>query len=497
MNIEKILKNLEKPSLSEMEKDRVKGRILSKLEIKESQQFSWAKEFKLDFVTRARIKERVFELIDERTQRSFFWYKMFVLQKKFVSVALVVMMFFGMFSFVSMDSSVVYAGTFTSLKAFEGNVSLLRAGVSIPIELGMELKKEDLLITGRNGSAEIKYFDESVSRLSNNTKVFISELNDVKENDLSYIEIEVVGGKVWSKVVNLVEYDSSFVVLAKDIYTRSSRAAFNIELEYNELNVEVFSDSVEIHRVVEENTKIANVVYGEKAVFQPSKDVEFADIEEKVLADVWVQENLIDDVVYVAELEGEVVAKDEGVLVADVLGENVVDSPERKTPLVFVTFDDVKKANIKLELLENELSEVKSKLEGNITDKDKNDLNVVLDDLNEALKNYDTLIKDIAVSDELYAIELENKLKDSLNSYKENLNFVALDEKEELVINDDVDDVVVADVKTVDPVVVVPSTIYIEDVSVGNYGVEIHGDKPVSPLLNVFDLKKTLESDID
>jgi len=70
----------------------------------------------------------------------------------------------------------VYADTFTKLDYVEGDVSVERAGERLEVVPGMEIFEEDQIQTGENGLAVIKYFDDSISRLSADSKLLVSSL---------------------------------------------------------------------------------------------------------------------------------------------------------------------------------------------------------------------------------------------------------------------------------------------------------------------------------
>ena len=122
---------------------------------------------------RAMIKERLMETVESSAQKRFFWSNFFSFGKRVTSAALLVFLVFGLFSFMNFNMSVVNAATFTTLDAFSGNIHISRGGRLLSPASGMQILENDQLITGADGNAVIRYFDNSVTRLANDTEIVV------------------------------------------------------------------------------------------------------------------------------------------------------------------------------------------------------------------------------------------------------------------------------------------------------------------------------------
>ena len=140
------IESLEKPTLSEDRKIQLKNQLFSKLNEKESAYDSLISAvssvksfFKLDASVKAKIKENVFAAIEDRTQKRFLFSNFLHYSKGYVSMGIVFSIFFGFFSFVSLDTSVARAASFSSIDSVAGAVAIQRDGKFIPAFHGLKV----------------------------------------------------------------------------------------------------------------------------------------------------------------------------------------------------------------------------------------------------------------------------------------------------------------------------------------------------------------------
>ena len=416
----KMIKKVEKPSLSLDRKELLKNQIMEKAP---RSILVYLKDVVSDIVLspdrKALLKERIMAVIESHSQKKFFWGNFFAFQKRLVGAMVVFAMGLGFFSFMNVDMGVVHAETFTTLSDFSGDVSVERNGKQIEIERGMRIYEKDRVSTGEDGSASIMFFDDSVSRLSSETDVSVSKL--VRPDDSyskSYVEVSLENGEMWSRVVNLVEKNSAFVVATDDAKTLTKKAAFNVSVEEDSVEVEVFNHEVEF----ETSVAFETVVSGRKV--KSTKDrVVVSDLDENDKEVAWAKENIDSDKLYLNEVEERLlVAKMESV------GVDVDEEFDYKTSLteeavVFLTFGDVKKKKKELDLAEKAFVSAEVRLnDPNATEEEKVEAQSIIITFKETVQAFDLLVNDVRSTDSEYAEELQAYVSEKLDNQKKSLS---------------------------------------------------------------------------
>lgn len=420
------LKRVQKPKLEEARKLAVKSKIMNQLDVSlvESLQHQGAR-FSLGMDVRARIKENVFALIEKAQQKRFTFANFFLFQKKFVASALLLFIGFTMFTFMGVESNVVYAHEFTTLDSFSGDVTVERDGELIGAEDDMRIYEKDKIITGEDGKATVWFFEDSVSRLSSDTEIVIDILYRPEVSTVSsYVEIDLIEGNMWSKVLNLVEKKSSFVVQSDDIFSSTRKAAFNVSTERDEIEIDVYRNVVDVVT----QSEVETVVSGQKAVLTRDKTVEVEKIAQEQKDSDWVQENLDNDRVYVATVENRILAAKVESTGAEV--EDSFDSGNslKEDTLLLLTFDDVKKKTMELDIAESKLIAADIKLnDDDISAEDKKEVDKALISYSDTVVEYMNLVEEVRATDYEYAEELEQYVEDSILLQKKNLSLVLPD----------------------------------------------------------------------
>jgi FecR-like protein len=441
LGLEKLagcLSKIKKPTMDSQKKDVIKRSVLNQLPGIHSRPdmaeeggayFSSvaayirevAENFSLGSASRAQIKERIFDFICNVPQGNHYVYRFFVFQKKFVSAMVLFLMMFGMFSFVSIDINVARAGELTFLDAYVGDVVVERNGRGILPKIGMEIKESDKIST-HNGAAIVKFFDDSVSRLSSDTEVIITSLISEKNNLAnSYVELSLVDGMIWSKVVNLVDNDSSFVVQANDVYTSAKKAAFNVEIDGDEVEVKVFNRSVDVFT----SDSFGAVESGDKAVVVAS-DLKVKSIRDSEKNLAWVHDNLESDKKYLVEIDDRLlVAKMESLGVDDIKDVELENS-FREDASLFLTFGDVNKQKKEFELSQKKILAAEVKLGDQfLTKGEKVEIENAIEDFKEEVISFYDLVEEVETTDAEYADELRQYAGDKLSAYKKDLSVVS------------------------------------------------------------------------
>ncbi|MEN9558437.1 MAG: hypothetical protein RL141_806 [Candidatus Parcubacteria bacterium] len=91
-----------------------------------------------------------------------------------------------------------------------GDVTLIRDEQPSPVTEGMALQEQDLIRTGE-GSVSLEFFSGSRVALDAHTEVRVDTATVKQTNQRSQqVEFTLIGGRVWSRVLNLLETDSAF-----------------------------------------------------------------------------------------------------------------------------------------------------------------------------------------------------------------------------------------------------------------------------------------------
>ena len=430
LRVELFLNKLNPPSFNQDGRLRMKNSLMGKINCVEAVEYAsvvtyvrrLVNQIVLTVPARVRMKEIVFERMENLQQKTFFWQRAFVFSRKFASAALVFVMVLGMFSVFSVRTMMVRADTFTKLDYFSSDVVIEREGQKVEPYNGMVLYEGDKIITGKDGMAVVKYFDDSVTRLSSNTELKIDKLaNPDSGKAQSYIEVSLNNGTLWSRVFNLVGRDSFFVVKANNVYAKAKKAAFNVEVGEDKTEVEVYSNVVDVKQPTEDKSE--KVVSGKKVtVVSDNQTAQVKDLgkDEKEMA--WVQENLTSDKKDVQEVADRIMeAKKESIGVSDANNINFDTSLQEKA-LVFLTFDDIEKKKIELDLAEKKFvgAEIKMR-ESFLTNVERQEVNVVLKDFSAKVKDFYQSVDEVKQADPEYAKELKSYVDDKLLTLKKEL----------------------------------------------------------------------------
>lgn len=412
-----------KPALTTRKKREMKMNIMGQIHAPAN---SYMKNFVtavgLDALTRARIKERVFAIIQNKEQKSFIIQNFFAFHRKLVSALVLFMMVFGMFSYVNVGTNVVFASTFTSLKSFTGEVSVERNGKFIDVKEGMYIYENDKVVTGKNSYASIAFLDDSISRLAAETQLVINKLyKPSRYSAKTNVEISLLAGDVWSRVVNLVEEQSSFTVKVNEVFATSKRAAFDVELQQKGVEINVFKNVVDVHTP----KKVETLVSGQKATLDTKNNVRVRTIAQSEKNEQWVKSNLNDDKAHMVEVEKRLlVAKIQSV------GVNENQDPQygnsvKDDVMLFLTFDDVKREKMALDLAEKDFIAAEVQLNApDLTDEAKLKAENAISAFSDKMKAFYKTAEKVGYTDTQYSEELKNYAKDKILLQKKNLALV-------------------------------------------------------------------------
>jgi hypothetical protein len=351
--LEEALKELKKPNLKSETKLMMKSNILSS--IKHEQKLKniiskLAEYIKPNSVFKARLGQTLLAFTKSH-KSSFAWQW----QKVFASALLFVIVFMIGTVYVS-DIPVIKAARQTTIVNVSGEVNLIRDEIAVQAEANMYLQQGDILITGENGTAIVRYIDDSISRLSPNSELGIRKLyQDQIKRSKTEVEIEVKKGKVWNQVVSIVGKESSFKVEVKDVTANASeRASFEVKAdERAQTLVSVYDNRIEVSLQDEKQM----VLEGYSIAANPESS-QIAKININLVEDQqWVDENIAKDKQYKDDVVAESVVKTKSE--AGLTPESPLYSAKKlnESTKLLLTSDPVDNTKLKIEIALKRLNE--------------------------------------------------------------------------------------------------------------------------------------------
>lgn len=189
-----------------------------------------------------------------------------------------------------------------------GNVSVTRTdGTEDEVATETTVSTGDQIVVQGGSSAEIQWFDGSITRLAGGTDIRIEEASyDPEDKSKTTIQIFANVGTIWSKVVNIIDDESEYSILSASAIAGVRGSTFNYILEEDgEPLVESIEHSAFLAKLVpsktegrEENNQyeeIKTIVKGQQASLTEEKEIEVHQIAEEKLDDEWHADNLTED----------------------------------------------------------------------------------------------------------------------------------------------------------------------------------------------------------
>jgi len=384
-----------------------------------------ANKFEPSRLSQARIKENLMTTISAACQKDT-WKKLFFSwQKGLASLMIVVIGITGVLAYIA-DIPVTRAARVTSFQSLYGTVDVLRDNNMIPAADIDVLQEGDVIITGKDGIAVIRYFDDSITRLSYETELRIKKLYKYKDAIAeTEVGLKLEKGRVWSQVINLVGEESSFQVETDEMSaTVLTTASFDMQSDNDDTTqVAVFDEVVEVSLYGEVKDTKELVGKGYIAAASESdtqiKMVSFNNSQEIEVDDqVWTDLNNLKDDEYIDDMEKEFkenVAVEAGVLPGDSLyGAKKLNESAKLT----VAGNETNNAKIKVDIAEKRLNEAGALLvsgEEEIAGEVLDEFEHILDEVNDVAKNseeVDDYVKDMigAASKEVAVLNSDSDL---------------------------------------------------------------------------------------
>ncbi|MDD4995225.1 MAG: DUF5667 domain-containing protein [Patescibacteria group bacterium] len=174
---------------------------------------------------------------------------------------------------------------------------------------GEKLSAGDRVRTLDKSAASIIFYDSSIMRLDANTEITISALDVNQENFLEQnIGIEVVAGRVWSRILNLLDLDSKYEVKTSSVVATVRGTAFAVAVdEDGETQIDVTESLVDVtmygissttREIIKDKPRRLKLEAGSLIKFDKAADVfqtEPSMIPDELMKSDWFLKNLTDD----------------------------------------------------------------------------------------------------------------------------------------------------------------------------------------------------------
>lgn len=201
--------------------------------------------------------------------------------------------------------AVTYAKS-TYLDEVSGEVYIKRNLEMVKASAKMFLREGDIVVSENESFATVRFFDDSVGRLDENSRLRIEKLSAGSAGPAStMVEIYLEDGRLWARVVNLVE-ESGFFVGTDDLKAGvESRAAFDVCVESESTRVAVFENTVNVVSGGEDSVETASKTvvagYRAEAAEGPEGDLKIEKLPRNEMlnpTNTWIAGNLDNDAQY-------------------------------------------------------------------------------------------------------------------------------------------------------------------------------------------------------
>lgn len=324
-SLEKKLKQCSGIVLSEEKQADMKRRIMNAVAVREvvnepafTRLIEKIKEIARQLNPRERfrilLREKLLMIAQFQASRRFFlpaWCRTAFARRAFASALAFVFIFTVLFN-STFKIEIAEASFLTSLESVVGQVEVVRNGSVIAGDAGFILKADDVVRTGKASKAVIKFLDQSVSRLDEDTEIKISKLfvNPLNKTETT-VEVVLNKGRLWSRVINLINNLSSFQVKVHNaLAVAKKKAAFDVSVSSKgKAKVSAVKNKVDLVVATDKKVVETTLVKGFSAEVKkeintglPKVALEKPDVSQ----DKWVKENLVQDQAYIATMKQEI-----------------------------------------------------------------------------------------------------------------------------------------------------------------------------------------------
>lgn len=180
-----------------------------------------------------------------------------------------------------------------------GSVTVTRGGVETDVTSGAAVAAGDVLTTGEASAVVITFFDSARAALDANSSVRIDEaLIDAAAPHRQNVSLTLVGGRVWSRILKLLDAQSSYGVGYNGVVSGVRGTAFSVTARGATAVIDVFDGTIGVSGKTSGNVPEGFSAAIDTARPPTSVDEVLYPTPDAARNDSWVQEQLDDDAVF-------------------------------------------------------------------------------------------------------------------------------------------------------------------------------------------------------
>lgn len=150
----------------------------------------------------------------------------------------------------------------THIEVLEGSAEVKKAnadafqtvnGTSTKLEAG------DTVRAAKGGVIEIVWGDQGVSRLEDGSEIIIESAPNFTENESAAIKLKLTAGRIWSRMVKVLDLDKPMQVKAGDVVATVRGTTYGVALEGDDTMIVVDDSVVSYARENENETMVADL----------------------------------------------------------------------------------------------------------------------------------------------------------------------------------------------------------------------------------------------
>lgn len=441
IKLEEALRALDKPTIPVLSQDKLRVKLMRKIssvrrEREISEMLPWfyllvraikkiGRETVPSSSMRVLLREKILAILPQRRSFSFVFLRIF--SARAVSFALLVI-FAGAVFFNFLNSpETVSAAPITYIEAFEGQVEITRGGRSLQAKPKMSLRAKDVIRTNEGSSATIHFLDDSLGRLSGGSELYIERLFvNPADPTKTIVELQLKKGRLWAKVLSLVDEFSKFQVRGNEaVAVATKKATFDVMIdEKGKTKIAAVSNSVDVKvpKSKANETMLSTAIVNGYAVEIEKGEARVTKREtgHDHKQDIWMAENLAADQQYVVQIT----ERNRETRLTSIPGFNPLQSITEKTAGVFRS--DFEKEKARLKAAEAKLVQAELLLEKNSHEEAEE----LLNGFNELSSETASKIKELEASDPEEAAMLKDAYEAQMRLYKKQFTLFLPDDSQ-------------------------------------------------------------------
>lgn len=146
----------------------------------------------------------------------------------------------------------VLKGT-AELKKSNADKAISVTGTSTVLEVG------DTVKAGEDSQVEVVWGDQGVTRLENGSEIVIESAPDFQSEETAAISIKLTAGRIWSRMVKVLDLDKPMQVRAGDVVATVRGTTYGVALEGDDTMIVVDESVVSYARDNENETMVADL----------------------------------------------------------------------------------------------------------------------------------------------------------------------------------------------------------------------------------------------